>query len=172
MPQKRNPDVLELVRARASRIFAHGIGVFDIVKSAPSGYNRDLQEAKEPFMEGLAGTRASLRIMTLLVKGLEANEAALVAGFSPDVFATDRALELVGEGIPFRDAYHHVKANLGELENMDPHAAIRRKTHLGASSGLDFNRIQEQIGRVAMTSSVRRRRFADRVNALMKTPLY
>lgn len=172
MPQKRNPDVLELIRARASRVLANGMGVYDIVKAAPSGYNRDLQEAKEPFMDGLASTRASLRILALLIQGLEVHEEALLKGFSPDVFATDRALELVGQGMPFRDAYHHVKENLDELEQMDPHNAIRRKTHLGATAGLDFNRIQELLSRMAMNCSVRRRRYVDRINALMKKPVW
>ena len=62
MPQKKNPDVLELVRAKTSRVAAAAEGVYALLKGLPTGYNRDLQEAKEPFMEGLATTRASLRI--------------------------------------------------------------------------------------------------------------
>lgn len=144
MPQKRNPDVLELVRAKASRVLAHAVGVFDIVKGAPSGYNRDLQEAKEPFMDGLNVTRASVRMMDRFVQALEVNEVALRSGFTPDVFATDRALELVGEGMPFRDAYHHVKDHLNELEQMNPDEAIAKKTHLGSTAGLDFAAYKER----------------------------
>ena len=139
MPQKKNPDVLELVRAKASRVQAAMTASYDLVKSSPSGYNRDLQEAKELFMEGMATTRSCLRILSPLIQGTGVVEEKLIAGFSPDVFATDRAIELVAAGMPFRDAYHHVKVNLHELENYDPHEAIARKKHLGATAGLDFS---------------------------------
>ena len=81
MPQKQNPDVCELVRAKASRVKAAELAVYDLVKGAPSGYNRDLQEAKEPFMEGLAMTRSSLQIMTPMLAETTVNKAALLAGF-------------------------------------------------------------------------------------------
>ena len=138
MPQKKNPDVLELVRAKASRVAAAAEGVYGLLKGLPTGYNRDLQEAKEPFLEGMATTRACLRIMNGLVQGLQVNHEALLRGFTPDVFATDRALELVAAGMPFRDAYHHVKAHLDELKDRDPVAALDQKRHLGAPAGLDF----------------------------------
>lgn len=138
MPQKRNPDVLELVRARAASVSASAALVGELVRAAPSGYNRDIQEAKGPFIQGLAVTRDSLRLLGRLVGGIEVHPEALRAAFTPDVFATDRALELVADGMPFRDAYHHVKAHLEDLERMDPDAAVSRKTHLGAPGGLDL----------------------------------
>lgn len=139
MPQKKNPDVLELVRAKASRVQSDMQAVFNLVKNSPSGYNRDLQEAKEVFMSGIETTRSSVRIMAAMLAETGVNEVKLLAGFTPDVYATDRALELVASGMPFRDAYHHVKANLNELENYDPHQAIAKKQHLGATAGLDFS---------------------------------
>jgi len=145
MPQKKNPDVLELVRAKASRVLADAVAVYDLVKGSPSGYNRDLQEAKEVFMNGLAVTRSCLRIMAAMLAETTVNEEKLLAGFTPDVFATDRALELVAAGMPFRDAYHHVKENLHELENSDPRKAIARKKHLGATAGLDFSLYADRI---------------------------
>ncbi len=138
MPQKNNPDVLELVRGRAATVNAHAFSVAELVRGLPSGYNRDLQEAKKPLLEGLATTRASLRVMQTLVAQLKANRKALVAGFTPEVFATDRVLELVGQGMAFRDAYHHVKSHLDELRESDPYQAIAAKTHLGATAGVDF----------------------------------
>ncbi|MBU1694223.1 MAG: argininosuccinate lyase, partial [Verrucomicrobia bacterium] len=137
MPQKRNPDVLELVRARAAVVASGAALVSELIRAAPSGYNRDVQEAKGAFIKGLAITRDSLRILKRLFEGVTVNPKALRAAFTPDVFATDRALELVAGGMPFRDAYHHVKAHLEDLERMDPDQAIARKTHLGAPAGLD-----------------------------------
>ena len=145
MPQKNNPDVVELVRARVARVMACELTVMDIARSLPSGYNRDLQETKGPFMEGLATTRACLRSMAQMTDRMEVNAEALLKGFSPGVFATDRALELVAQGMPFRDAYHYIKANLNELESMDAAESIRKKTHLGAPAGLDFGWYEGRI---------------------------
>ena len=139
MPQKRNPDVPELLRAKAAKVLGYGQLVAEIVRAAPSGYNRDLQEAKAPFMEGLELTVSSLRVMTPLMAGLKVDRAVLRGAFTPEVFATDRALELVAGGMPFRDAYHEVKANLEELESYSPDEAVAVKVHLGAPMGLDFD---------------------------------
>jgi len=158
MPQKKNPDVIELVRARASRVKACELAVYDLIKGSPGGYNRDLQDAKEPFMEGVAMTRDCLRVLAPFVQAIQVDKKALKAGFTPDVFATDRALELVGQGMPFRDAYRHVKENLGELEKMNPAKAIAQKTHLGAPLGIDWNLLKER-GR-AVTGIVRDERRA------------
>ena len=128
MPQKRNPDVLELLRAKAAKVLSHAHFVAEIVRASPSGYNRDLQEAKEPFLDGFELTIRSLRILAPLMAGLEVDEAALRAAFTPDVFATDRALELVAAGRPFRDAYHEVKAHLDPVSY----------THLYDATGKEY----------------------------------
>jgi argininosuccinate lyase len=173
MPQKQNPDVCELVRARASRVKAAELGVYDLIKGSPTGYNRDLQEAKELFMEGIDTTRACLRIMAPMVKTTKANKKALIAGFTPDVFATDRALELVADGMPFRDAYHYMKENLHELENIDPTEAIRAKTHLGAPLGLDWDYFKDRTDAVKETIREERKAFNKAVTKLLgvKYPL-
>ncbi len=148
MPQKKNPDVLELVRAKASRVKADAMAAFDLVKNSPTGYNRDLQEAKEVFMSGINTTRSCLRILAAMCAGTTVNAGKLAGGFTPDVFATDRALELVASGMPFRDAYHYVKNHLHELEAMDPREAIARKKHLGGTAGLDFAMYAKSIASV------------------------
>jgi len=138
MPQKRNPDVLELMRAKAAKVLSHSHLVADILRAAPSGYNRDLQETKEPFMEGFDLTVSSLSILIPLFAGLKVNKTALRDAFGPEVFATDYALERVVAGMPFRDAYHEVKANLDQLTGKSPDEALKAKQHLGAPLGLDF----------------------------------
>ena len=156
MPQKKNPDVIELVRARASKVKACELAVYDLIKGSPTGYNRDLQDAKEFFMEGVATTRACLRVLSPFIEAIQVNRKALKDGFSPDVFATDRALELVGEGMPFRDAYHHVKEHLDELDKIDPTKAIEMKTHLGAPMGIDWALLRERV--TAVNGIVREQR--------------
>ena len=161
--------MLELVRAKASRVQAHAFAVYDLIKGLPSGYNRDLQEAKEPFMEGIAVTRSTLRILAGLVAGMKVNKAELLAGFDAGVFATDRALELVGRGMPFRDAYHHVKQHLGELEQADPFEAIAKKTHLGATAGLDFNGMGKRVDEVLEFVADERDSYHKAVSRLLGT---
>jgi len=161
MPQKKNPDVIELVRARASRVKACELAVYDLIKGSPSGYNRDLQDAKEPFMEGIAMTHACLRVLAPFVAAIQVNKKALIDGFTPDVFATDRALEFVGEGMAFRDAYHYVKENLVEMEKISPVKAIAQKTHLGAPLGIDWVLLKERV--TAVTGIVHdERQFIDK----------
>lgn len=145
MPQKRNPCVLELVRARTSTVLAEHERVMSIVKALPTGYNRDGQETKGPFMAGLDLTRASVEMMELTLRGLEVHEERLLAGFHPEVFATDRALELVAQGRPFRDAYREVKENLSALSAVDPREAIRRKTHAGATGNLGLEQVSRAL---------------------------
>lgn len=145
MPQKRNPDVLELVRAKTARVLADAQGVCGIMKSMASGYNRDLQETKEPLMKGFDTTRSTLRIMTGLIRGISVREESLLAGFTPEVYATDWALDLVAGGMPFRDAYHHVKEHLDTLENMDPREVIRKKQSLGDTGRLELDALFDRM---------------------------
>ena len=169
MPQKKNPDVIELIRARASKVKACELAVYDLIKGLPTGYNRDLQDAKEPFMEGIATTRACLRVLSPFIEAIQVNKQALKDGFTPDVFATDRALELVGEGMPFRDAYNYVKENLGELEKIDPAKALAKKTHLGAPMGIDWMLLKERVTAVNGIVSDERKTIAHAVEKLLST---
>jgi len=154
MPQKRNPDVLELIRAKAANIMASAFAVSEITRGLPGGYNRDMQETKAHLVQGFSDTRASLQILAMLMKGMKVNRQALLDGFSPEVFATDRALELVGRGVPFRDAYNRVKDSLFHVEGRDPREAIAQKTHLGAPAGLDLALLERRV-RAAKSMSAR-----------------
>lgn len=157
MPQKYNPDVLELIRAKTAVVLGYGTSVNMILKALPGGYNRDLQETKELYMEGLRVTRASLRIMALMTASLAVRPERLRAGFSAGVFATDRALELVAGGMPFRDAYQYVRSHLDELEAADPDQAIAAKTHVGGTAGLDFAWYKARVADVRRWTRERRK---------------
>lgn len=145
MPQKYNPDVCELIRGKASRVMGLVTSIAATVKAMAGGYNRDLQDTKELVMEAFETTRAALRIMSRLVSGITPDPDRLRAAFEPGVFATDRALELVASGMPFRDAYHQVRDNLEALKGMDPDEVIAQKTHTGATNGLDFDMYEQWV---------------------------
>ncbi len=145
MPQKKNPAVLELIRAKASTVSAMCLQVKGIIKALPSGYNRDFQDTKPAFMKGLNTCMTCVRVMDLLVSRMEVNEDKLLAGFTPEIFAADRAIELVGRGVPFRDAYREVGSSLDTLESVDPYKAIRKKTHTGATGNLGLGASRDRI---------------------------
>jgi argininosuccinate lyase len=105
MPQKKNPDVLELVRAKSHVVSSLHSQVISVIQNLPSGYSRDFQLTKKPLMEGIDITKSSLSIMTDVIKGLKVNKDKCQAGFTPELYATHHAYELVKKGMAFRDAY-------------------------------------------------------------------
>lgn len=145
MPQKKNPDILELVRARAASVSLQCQQIKSIIRALPSGYNADFQETKPAFIRGVDSALSCVRIMALTVSKLQVNEEKLTAGFLPEIFATDRVVELVGRGIPFRDAYRQVAARPHRIEDKDPYEAIRQKVHAGATGNLG---LEMSAGRV------------------------
>ena len=105
MPHKRNPDGLELVRARAASVSALSGAVKGIVRNLPSGYHRDLQETKRPYLTALDTVIGQVLVMTLTVERLQVSEAALARSLTPELYVTDAAFALVQQGVAFRDAY-------------------------------------------------------------------
>ncbi len=106
MPQKRNPDVVELVRAQARQVVADRAALLDVVRDLPSGYHRDFQLVKEPLFRAHDRVAGMLSLVARLVDGLEFDEEALdAAAADPALEATRRVLERVKDGIAFRDAY-------------------------------------------------------------------
>ncbi|MBU2548413.1 MAG: argininosuccinate lyase [Proteobacteria bacterium] len=106
MPQKKNPDVPELVRGKTGRVYGHLVGLLTIMKGLPLSYNRDLQEDKEPLFDTVDTLAAVLPIMTRLIEGLEFQaEAMRAAADDPFITATDLADHLVRQGVPFRRAH-------------------------------------------------------------------
>jgi argininosuccinate lyase len=167
MPQKANPDVLELVRARAAKVIADGATVLHILRGSPSGYNRDVQEIKEPYLRGLETTRQSVAILVPLVKGLTVHRTALCDAFTSEVFATDEALDRVVRGVPFRKAYCDVKADLAGLADLDPLMAVARKTHEGAPAGLDLAGLSERVKSAVAYARDERRAFYRALSKLL-----
>jgi len=145
MPQKRNPAPLELIRAKAAGVGACLTQVTNTARLLPSGYNRDFQETKEALFRSFETTEASLKISRLIFSKLKVNEKALLAGFTPEVFAADLATKMAEEGVPFRKAYKEVAQKLDKLESQDPRENILRKKHQGAPGNLGLLRVRNKI---------------------------
>jgi argininosuccinate lyase len=120
MPQKRNPDVLELLRAKYHDVLGEEIKVKSMIANLMSGYNRDMQLTKGPLMRGLATTLACLEVAVVVLDGMHLNVEALRAAMSDELYATERAYRLVQEGMPFRDAYFKVAAELHSVTSKPP----------------------------------------------------
>ena len=106
MPQKKNPDIAELIRGKSGRLVGHLTGVLTTLKGLPLSYNRDLQEDKEPLFDAIDTVRLSLPALSGLLRTLHFNiERMQQAADSPSAAATDLAELLVERGIPFRDAH-------------------------------------------------------------------
>ena len=109
MPQKKNPDILELIRAKAGRVLGALVGLSAVVKGLPLAYNKDLQEDKEPLLDALATYRDSLRLLAALLPGLKwRRERMWRAAEGGYTLATELADYLAEKGLPFREAHHVV----------------------------------------------------------------
>jgi len=139
MPQKKNPCMLELMRAKAATLSSCSTQVKSIIRALPSGYNRDFQETKAPFLRGLDVALVSVRVMRAVIEKLQPDAERLRQGFTPDIYATDRALELVARGMSFREAYRVIGTDLAALEQGDADEAIRTRTYTGTTGNLGLD---------------------------------
>ena len=112
MPQKKNPDVLELLRAKHHVVASYEFQVSNLLSNLISGYNRDFQLTKEPVMKGLKITQECLEISILLFDELSVNREACSKAMTKELYATEQAYALVKKGIPFRSAYKEVAKKL------------------------------------------------------------
>lgn len=106
MPQKKNPDSLELLRGKSGRVFGYMAGLMMSVKGLPSTYNKDLQESFEPMLDGVKTTADSIQIATGVLSTLTIFPDKMKAALTPDMLATDLADYLVRKGVPFRETHH------------------------------------------------------------------
>ncbi len=176
MPQKFNPDVLELVRSKAAQTLGLQTAAISLLHAMPGGYNRDLQDCKWLYMKGLSIARTTLRILEKVVKGVAVDASACRRAFSPGVFATDVALRKVADGTPWRDAYHDVRDQFAalydgksaEVADLDPDRQVALKTHEGTCLGIDRQLYLRRISE-ALASALSRRKALDKCcKALLK----
>jgi len=108
MPQKKNPDSLELMRAKTGRAVGHLVSVLTVLKGLPSGYNKDLQEDKEVLFDAIDTMKLELPIAADVIHTLQVRPDRMAAALDQAVLATDLADYLVRKGLPFRQSHHLV----------------------------------------------------------------
>ncbi|MBV9228396.1 MAG: argininosuccinate lyase [Chloroflexi bacterium] len=178
MPQKRNVDVMELVRGRTQTMLALQQQILGIVTGLPSGYNMDYQETKRPFMEALDLVQACLEICTLTISGLKVNTERVLAACTFELFAADRAYEMVmSENIPFRDAYRTVGAEV--IAQLDSHVPLpvesqeqlvtrlKARSHLGGAGNLGLEQDQQRLAQAQAVWQERAAHFKAAIQQLV-----
>jgi argininosuccinate lyase len=158
MPQKKNPDVPELVRGKSGRVFGDLVALLTLMKAQPLAYNKDNQEDKEPLFDAVDTLRDSLEVFAGMVADLQpvkaAMRAAVVEGHAT---ATDLADYLVRKGVPFRDAHEAVAQAVREAERSGrdlaalPLATLQKfSKHIGA----DVKKVLTPEGSIAARDHV------------------
>lgn len=171
MPQKKNPDALELLRAKSATLSACALQAKSIIRALPSGYNRDFQETKEPFLRGCSIVLLCIRVAEVTVTSLAVNPDRLAEGLRPEIYATDAALELVAKGWSFRDAYREVGTHLERLAARDAKSAILGRSSTGTTGNLGLDRLKEEGDRLAEEIDAERRRVEGKVASLLGMPV-
>jgi argininosuccinate lyase len=135
MPQKKNPDALELVRGKAARVDGALLRLLVLLKGLPAGYQKDLQEDKEAVFDAADTAEGSVAVMTGVVRGLSlVAEAMRAAAGREEMMAAGLAVALAREGMPFRKAHHVVGALVGESQRSGRSLKAVAATHLPSVS--------------------------------------
>jgi argininosuccinate lyase len=175
MPQKKNPDVPELIRGKTGRVYGHLLALLVTLKALPLSYNRDLQEDKEALFDALDTVAASLEMATELIKGLVVNRPALArAAGSGYLLATELADYLVTKGVPFRTAHEitgrivrHCLEHTKELSKLTL-ADVKSFSPSFEKDVLDVMTVEGAIERKAQIGGTARKRVEARIKALKK----
>jgi argininosuccinate lyase len=138
MPQKKNPDVAELVRGKTGRVYGDLISILTVMKGLSLTYNRDLQEDKEPLFNSIDTLKASLGIFSEMLSSMKINAKAMKDAVKNTVIATDLADYLVGKGVPFRAAHETAGKIVAYCE--------KTKKDISKLSVWEFQKFSDKIG--------------------------
>jgi argininosuccinate lyase len=152
MPNKRNPDVVELMRASYSAVAAARCEVEQLL-SLPSGYQRDLQFSKGSMIHGFGRGLAALALLPGLLRALRWNAAALSAAIEPAMYATDVAIEQAVAGVPFREAYRRAaEAAASAGQGRSAEASLAARVSPGGAADLRLHELEARWSALARSS--------------------
>lgn len=143
MPNKRNPDVIELMRATYASAAAARTEIEQLL-SLPSGYHRDLQFSKGAIFHAFGRGLGALELLPDLLRNLEWKQEAMRVALDPSMYATDLAVDLAREGLPFRDAYRQA-ADPARWAEGDPEASLQARVSPGAAAALRLDALRARL---------------------------
>ena len=135
MAQKKNYDVLEMLRSQYAAVASHFQHIATLIDSLPSGYNRDFQEIKEPLFSSFKASHKSLAVSLEVVKVLQPNTEKLESSITSDILVTNEVYALVKQGIPFREAYQHIGSEYMKGELVPKHNIVLPEINVTALNG-------------------------------------
>jgi argininosuccinate lyase len=144
MPQKRNPDVVELARGRCRELRGYAAMMQELASGLPSNYHRDLQLLKKPLFDAVQSVQAWLDVLIALVPALEVDAVRAQAACRDDIYAAHQAFVLAQGGMPFRDAYKQVAKQL-EDGGFKPDRDALTTTHLGGAGNLGLELMESEL---------------------------
>jgi argininosuccinate lyase len=144
MPNKRNPDLIELLRASYA-IAAGARTEIEQLLSLPSGYHRDLQFTKNPLLRAFQHGLSALALVPDLLIRMQWQPENMRAAIEPGMFATDCAMELAASGVPFRDAYQQAAKAVLPSYGDNPEASLKARVSLGAAGNLSLDLLKERL---------------------------
>jgi argininosuccinate lyase len=144
MPNKRNPDVVELMRASYATVAAARSEIEHLL-SLPSGYHRDLQYSKGSLIHGFGHGLAALSLLPALLEGFEWRGDRMRAALDDGMYATDRAIELAVQGVPFRDAYKLAADAPLPASGADPEASLAARVSPGGAAALYLDVLRQRL---------------------------
>jgi len=145
MPQKRNPDVLELARATYHRLTSELHLLLGLPANLPSGYHRDLQLTKEAVMRAVLVARDLFTALRHVLPGIRFDAERARQALSPDLFATNAALALVEQGVPFRSAYRQTAEGLDRLSIPNPEEVLRAYAMPGTPGHVQVQDLRDRL---------------------------
>lgn len=154
MPNKKNPDLAELLRASCA-VVAGAMAELQQVLSLPSGYHRDLQLTKPALIRATRVTIDAVALIPDVLRRTEFKLDRMKAAIDSAMMATDKAIELAAAGMSFRDAYRQVGDGLSELGQADPEASLASRVSLGGCANLGLDLIAARIDALGQASTVR-----------------
>ncbi|MEO8671656.1 MAG: argininosuccinate lyase [Tahibacter sp.] len=143
MPNKRNPDVIELMRASYASVAAAKVEIEQLL-SLPTGYQRDLQLSKGSIVHGFGQGLAALELLPQLLARFEWNQSAMRAAIDPAMYATDAAIEQALTGVPFRDAYRHAADGADTAVTRTPEGSLDARVSPGAHADLGLAELERR----------------------------
>jgi argininosuccinate lyase len=146
MPNKANPDVVELLRGRVATVDAAIVEIQSVL-SLPSGYQRDLQLTKAPLLRGMKAAQMALAVVPSLVRGMAFDRDRMAQSISTEMYATDLALSRSAQGVPFRTAYLEAKKKLDQAGAPDAAASLAQRVSPGACGDLRLGEIRRRLER-------------------------
>ena len=151
MPNKRNPDLVELMRATYASVAAARTEIEQLL-SLPSGYHRDLQFTKGALFHAFGRGLGALELLPALLHGLQWDAGRLATAFDDGMYATDRAIELARAGMPFRDAYRQAAASPLPEAGADPQASLAARVSPGGAADLRLDELRARLDALDATS--------------------